>query len=166
MATRKPTRIAHQSTGGAKRIRQPTRVQPAIAQKRATDADSATKVAWNAVKQAVKSSKTQPVTAARATGSAVRNVAKSGARQSTVAAEAIARAAEEVLISAMSEARTAAKAAREAAKEVERSVVVALKAIRIAVRKRALVAVNQATREHRRVRPSKIAPKHARPLAG
>jgi hypothetical protein len=55
-----------------------------------------------------------------------------------------------LLISAIGEARTAAKAAREAAAEVERSVTKAFKAIDNALRKRARVAVMDATRKRRR----------------
>jgi hypothetical protein len=53
------------------------------------------------------------------------------------------------MISTMNEARTAAKASREAAAEFERSVNKALKAINIAFRKRARVAVKDATRKRR-----------------
>jgi hypothetical protein len=113
----------------------------------ANEASVATRDAWRAMKEAVRSSRAQPVAAARATGKAMRNVARSGARQTSAAAETIARAADEVLISAMSEATKAAQAAREAAKEVERSVTRALKAIKDALRKRARVAVNDVTRK-------------------
>jgi hypothetical protein len=166
MVTRKPTRITRENKRRGKRIGHPASVHPRVSRGRASDAEAATKAAWGAVKKAVRSSKAQPVTAARATGDAVTNVARSGARQTTIAAEAIARAAEEVLMSAMGEARTAAKAAREAAREVERSVGAALKAIRIAVRRRALVAVNQATRERHRRAVKKIAPKRRQAPAG
>ena len=123
----------------------------------AREAEAATEEAWNAVKEAVRSSKTQPATAARATGKAVRNVARSGARQTGVAADAIARAAEELLVSAMSEARAAANAAREAAVEVERSVSKALNAIDNALRMRARVGIKDATRKRARGRVNKVA---------
>jgi hypothetical protein len=138
------------------RARQTARPSAGTKQRHLGDAEAATRYAWDAVKQAVRSSKVQPMTAARASGKAVRNVAISGARQTTIAAGTIARAADEVLMSAMSEARTAARAAREAANEVERSVRAALKAIRIAVRKRARVAVNQATRGRRAAAPKSV----------
>jgi hypothetical protein len=58
----------------------------------ANEASVATQAAWSAVKEAVRSSRAQPVAAARATGMAMRNVARSGARQTSAATETIARA--------------------------------------------------------------------------
>jgi hypothetical protein len=147
MAAMKGIRSTQRSRSGAQGIiRQPGPTRGNVEHGAAGAADVAAKQAWNAVKEVVRAGKVQPVTAARATGKAVRNVAKSGAKQSGVAAETLARALEEILVSAVSEARTAAQAARDAAREVERAVRTALKAIRIAVRKRGLLTVNEATR--------------------
>lgn len=113
----------------------------------AGQAEAATADAWNAVKKAARSGRVQPATAARATKKAVRNIARAGAVQTSAAADAIVRAAEDLLVSSMREAKVAAVAAREAANEVERSVGAALEAIRVALRKRGHVAVNQVTRK-------------------
>lgn len=163
MAAKKGVRGTQRSRSGAQGIiRQVPPTQGNVEPGAAGDADAAAKQAWSAVKDVVRAGKVQPMTAARATGKAVRNVAKSGARQTGVAAETLARAVEEILVSAVSEARTAARAARDAAKEVERSVRTALKAIRIAVRKRGLLTVNQATRARPRKATRKTAGKRLR----
>ena len=151
MAITRTPKSRKRSTAGRENVHRAQRGSGAgMARGRAREARVATDEAWNAVKEAVRSGKTQPTRAARATGKAVRNMARSGAKQTSVAAETIARAAEELLISAIGEARTAAKAAREAAAEVERSVTKAFKAIDNALRKRARVAVMDATRKRRR----------------
>jgi len=157
MAAKKGAGNSQRSRSVARGIRRVPSTQGKVEHGAAGDADAAAKQAWSAVKEVVRAGKIQPVTAARATGKAVRNVAKSGAKQTSLAAETLAKAAEEILVSAVSEARAAAQAARDAAKEVERSVSAALKAIRIAVRKRGLLTVNEATR----ARPGKAAGKTA-----
>jgi hypothetical protein len=146
MAAKKRMRNTQRSRSGARGIRRVPPTHGKVEHGGAGNADAAAKQAWNAVKEVVRAGKVQPMTAARATGKAVRNVAKSGAKQTSIAAETLAKAVEEILVSAVSEARAAAQAARDAAKEVERSVSAALKAIRIAVRKRGLLTVNEATR--------------------
>jgi len=133
--------------------------QSAVAKRGSTsDAEAAAKDAWNAVREVVRAGKVQPMTAAHTTGKAVRNVARSGTKQTRVAADALTKAVAEILVSAVSEAKVAAQAARDAATEVERSVRTALKAIRIAVRKRGLLTVNEVTR----ARPGAAAKKPAR----
>jgi hypothetical protein len=147
MLQKKARKITHRKSA-AKRTGQHPRAPGAKTRGASVnEASVATREAWSAMKEAVRSSRAQPVAAARATGKAVRNVTRSGARQTSAAAETIARAADELLISAMSEATKAAQAAREAAKEVERSVTRALKAIKVAIQKRARLAVNDATRK-------------------
>jgi hypothetical protein len=137
---------------GSKKAERSRRFSGATAPRgRDKDADAATQEAWSAVREAVRSGKTQPATAARATGKALRNVARSGAKQTSAAAGSIARAAEQVLVTAITEARTAAEAARKAAAELERAVGKALQAIDTAFRKRARAAVKDATRKRRRV---------------
>jgi hypothetical protein len=165
MAAKKGVRSTQRSGSGAQGIGRAPPTQGNLEHGAAGDADAAAKQAWNAVKEVVRVGKVQPVTAARATGKAVRNVAKSGAKQTGVAAETLARAVEEILVSAVSEARSAAQAARDAAKEVERSVRTALKAIRIAVRKRGLLTVNEATRARPRKKTRKTAGKRLRTLS-
>lgn len=165
MVAAKSNGVVRRSRQQGKRVERAKQVRADIAPERPSEATAATQVAWGAVKEAVRSTKAQPATAVRATGSAVSKVAKSGAKQTALVADAISRALDEVLMSAMSEARAAAKAAREAAREVEKSVDVAMNAIRIAVRKRALAVVNQATREARRA-PATKTMKRARPRAG
>jgi len=162
MAAKKGRRRTQGSMSSAQGIRQAPPAQGIVEHGAAGDADAAAKEAWNAVKEVVRAGKVQPVTVARATGKAVRNVAKSGAKQTGVAAETLAKAVEEILVSAVNEARTAAQAARDAAKEVERSVNTALKAIRIAVRKRGLLTVNEATRARPRPAARKAAGKRLR----
>jgi len=147
MLEKKARRTTHRKSGTKGTGRHARAHGAGITGARANEASVATQEAWSAVKEAVRSSRAQPVAAARATGKAVRKVARSGARQASVAAETIVRAADEVLISAMSEATKAAQAAREAAKEVERAVSKALKAIKNALRKRARAGVYEVTRK-------------------
>jgi hypothetical protein len=147
MLQKKARRTTHRKSAAKRTGQHPRAPGAKLRGASANEASVATRDAWRAMREAVRSSRAQPVAAARATGKAMRNVARSGARQTSAAAETIARAADELLMSAMSEATKAAQAARDAAKEVERSVTRALKAIEDAMRKRARVAVNDATRK-------------------
>jgi hypothetical protein len=162
MLQKKARKITHRKSA-AKRTGQHPRAPGAKTRGASVnEASVATREAWSAMKEAVRSSRAQPVAAARATGKAMRNVARSGARQTGAAAETIAHAADELLISAMSEATKAAQAAREAAKEVERSVTRALKAIKDALQKRARLAVNEAARKRPSAALKKAPRKHPR----
>ncbi|HUH94993.1 MAG TPA: hypothetical protein VL742_17835 [Casimicrobiaceae bacterium] len=155
MVAKKNLRSTGRSRAGTQAIAQ----SPSVGKRgSASDAEAAAKDAWNAVKEVVKAGRVQPMTAARTAGKAVRNVARSGTNQTRVAADALAKAVEDILVSAVHEAKIAAQAARDAATEVERSVRTALKAIRIAARKRGLLTVKEATRP----RPGSAAKKTAR----
>lgn len=69
----------HRRKSWSNDVHQSSRVRSAkVTRGSANEAEVAAQGAWNAVKEAVNSGKTQPVTAARATGKAVRNVARSG----------------------------------------------------------------------------------------